>query len=364
MFVYSSFSLLAIRNSMKPLTCHGLVRRPSLPSHVWNMLKSFDLLVPRRGQRGREYHRLNRINTIISSERRPLHRIIRPSKSFLLNIQDRHISTQGNTFVNLQNSSSMLSDLSSVSSDFSTSSPSQLPFPRTLINVPIAISEDSAISTNSLKFCNLNTRSIKNKSADFVCYVKSCAADIFAITETWFTDMDCAHRAEATPPGYKLYDHPRSGRMVCGTALMCREGLTVTKVAAGEQRSFEFSEWVILGQGSRKIRIVIVYRLQYSPNHPVSTGVFFEEFSDYLESLILSSEPLLITGDFNIHVNVAGDPNRLKLLELLETMGLRQHVTTSTHESGNTLDLIITRQFEDLVRETPISDYHIFRSLV
>ena len=111
---------------------------------------------------------------------------------------------------------------------------------RTLINVPIANSEDSAISTNSLKFCNLNTRSIKNKSADFVCYVKSCAADIFAITETWLSDMDCAHRAEATPPGYKLYDHPRSGRMGGGTALMCRDGLTVTKVAAGEQRSFEF----------------------------------------------------------------------------------------------------------------------------
>ena len=84
---------------------------------------------------------------------------------------------------------------------------------RTLINVPIVNSEHSASSTNSLKFCNLNTRSIKNKSADFVCYVKSCAADIFAITETWFTDMDCAHRAEATPPGYRLYDHPRIGRM-------------------------------------------------------------------------------------------------------------------------------------------------------
>ena len=230
---------------------------------------------------------------------------------------------------------------------------------RTLINVPIANFEQSVSSTTSLKFCNLNTRSLKNKSADFVCYVKSCAADIFAITETWFTDMDCAHRAEATPPGYKLYDHPRFGRTGGGTALLCREGITVTKVAAGEKRSFEFSEWIILSRGSRKIRIVIVYRLQYSPNHPVTTGEFFEEFSDYLESIILSSEPLLITGDFNIHVNVVGDPHRLKLLELLETMGLRQHVTTPTHESGNTLDLIITRQFEDLVKETPISDYHI-----
>ena len=88
------------------------------------------------------------------------------------------------------------------------------------------------------------------------------------------------------------------------------------------------------------------------PNHPVTTGVFFDEFSDYLESIILSSELLLITGDFNIHVNVVGDPHKLKLPELLETMGLQQHVITPTHESGNTLDLIITRQCEDLVKET------------
>ena len=81
-------------------------------------------------------------------------------------------------------------------------------------------SEYSASSTSSLKFCNLNTRSIKNKSAGFVCYVKACAADIFAITETWFTDMDCAHRAEATPADYKLYDHPGTGHIEGGTALM------------------------------------------------------------------------------------------------------------------------------------------------
>ena len=40
-------------------------------------------------------------------------------------------------------------------------------------------------------------------------------------------------------------------------------------------------------------------------------------------------------------------------------MSLQQRVITPTHESGNTLDVIITRQFGDLVRETPVSDYHI-----
>ncbi len=41
---------------------------------------------------------------------------------------------------------------------------------------------------------------MKNKSADFVYYGLSTGADIFAITETWFTDKDMAHRAEITLP--------------------------------------------------------------------------------------------------------------------------------------------------------------------
>ena len=123
--------------------------------------------------------------------------------------------------------------------------------------------------TNSMKFCNLNARSIKSKSADFLCYVKSCAADIFAITETRFTERDSAHRAEVTPPGSMLYDHARSGH-------------------SGEEKSFEFSEWIILGRGSRKVRVIVVYRLQYSSSHSGTVDVFFEEFSAYLGSIILS----------------------------------------------------------------------------
>ena len=61
---------------------------------------------------------------------------------------------------------------------------------RTLTGVPIDISQCSSLRTNLVKLCNLNARSIKSKSADFLCYVKSCAADIFAITETWFTEKD------------------------------------------------------------------------------------------------------------------------------------------------------------------------------
>ena len=74
-------------------------------------------------------------------------------------------------------------------------------------------------------------------------------------------------------------------------------------------------------------------------------------------SMLLSSESLLVTSDFNIHVDVVRNPYREKFLELLETMGLQKHVMKPTHESGHTL--IISRQCENLVKKTTVSDHHI-----
>ena len=78
------------------------------------------------------------------------------------------------------------------------------------------------------------------------------------------------------------------------------------------------------------------------------------EFAEYLESVILSSVPLLITGDFNIHaVDVADDRDSIKLLELLESMALEQHVNPPTHEFGHSLDLIITRSSDSIISSPP-----------
>ena len=62
----------------------------------------------------------------------------------------------------------------------------------------------------------------------------------------------------------------------------------------GESRSFEFFEWT-LRYGSNSLRIAVIYRMPYSQAHPVTqSGVFFDEFTTYLESIIMSPEPLLI----------------------------------------------------------------------
>ena len=87
-----------------------------------------------------------------------------------------------------------------------------------------------------------------------------------------------------------------------GTALLYNDHFTIKRNSSGELQSFEFSDWTIHGKGLR-LRVIILYRLSYSEYHPVSMSTFFTEFSSYLESVVICSEPLIITGDLNIHVD-------------------------------------------------------------
>ena len=101
---------------------------------------------------------------------------------------------------------------------------------------------------------------------------------------------------------HKFLHHNRSGHKGGGTGLLFRENIDVSKIDAGEKTSFEFSEWSS-NTNSFRARLSIIYRPTYSNLHPVSLKTFFDDFASYMKSIILTSEPLIITGDFNIHVN-------------------------------------------------------------
>ena len=66
-----------------------------------------------------------------------------------------------------------------------------------------------------------------------------------------------------------------------------------------------------------------------------------------LEPVVLCQEQLLITGDFNNHVDVFDDPGPVKLRELFDSVGHKQHVTQHKHIHGHTFDLVISRRREN-----------------
>ena len=90
----------------------------------------------------------------------------------------------------------------------------------------------------------------------------------------------------------------------------------MSKLSADKKSSFEFSKWLVTSCSDR-LSVVIIYRVPYSAEIPVSTNAFFAEFSDNMESIILAAEKLVIVGDFNIHVDVAGDRDASKLQDYL-----------------------------------------------
>ena len=65
---------------------------------------------------------------------------------------------------------------------------------------------------------------------------------------------------------------------------------------------------------------------------------------------------MIILGDFNFHLDAVTDPAAAQFLNLLDTFNLVQHVNAPTHKSGHTLDLVITRAGENLVKDFKVSD--------
>ena len=80
-----------------------------------------------------------------------------------------------------------------------------------------------------------------------------------------------------------------------------------------------------------------------------------------LEIIPLSKEHPVIAGDFNIHVDVPQNPDSVKLLDLLQSVGLQQHITEPTQIQGHTLDLVITPSSDDILNKVPLVDRFIIR---
>ncbi len=105
-----------------------------------------------------------------------------------------------------------------------------------------------------------------------------------------------------------------------------------------------------------KLQIVVIYR---PPGQILAP--FLEELDGLLSSFMEDGTPLLVFGDFNIHLE---KPYATDFHSLLASFDLKRLTTTSTHKSGNQLDLIYTRDCTAdniLVQPLHISDHFFIK---
>ena len=107
------------------------------------------------------------------------------------------------------------------------------------------------------------------------------------ICESWLKVNDSAVLSELSLPGDKaLCCCPLAYWTGGGTALLSRDGMEFVKVLPVTKLSFEVSEWLV-STGATLFQVTVMYR------HPVSMSIFINEFMNYLESVVMSSEPLI-----------------------------------------------------------------------
>ena len=86
---------------------------------------------------------------------------------------------------------------------------------------------------------------------------------------------------------------------------------------------------------------------------PTRQSTFFNELSSVFEWLATFNCPMIICGDFNIHIDGDNDVHGAHLADVLQLFDYVQHVTGPTHKLGHTLDLVITRA------DTDVSDVRV-----
>ncbi len=102
-----------------------------------------------------------------------------------------------------------------------------------------------------------------------------------------------------------------------------------------------------------KLHVVVIYRL------PGQSGTFLEELDGLLSSFTEDGSPLIVFGDFNIHLD---RPYAANFHSLLASFDSKRLTTTSTHKSGSQLDFIYTRNYvadNVLVKGLHTSDHYI-----
>ncbi len=104
--------------------------------------------------------------------------------------------------------------------------------------------------------------------------------------------------------------------------------------------------------------LATVYR---PPGHHTD---FIKEFADFLSELVLAADRVLIVGDFNIHVDNEKDALGSAFIDILNSIGVRQHASGPTHSRNHTLDLIPSHGIdvngvEILQQSDDISDHYL-----
>ena len=226
---------------------------------------------------------------------------------------------------------------------------------RTPVLRRVSRSEDG-VTRLKLQCALWNARSIREKISALTSALLEYDIDVFVITESWLKKASdpAVGILRSSLSGFRIHHQPRTnGHSGGGVAIVVRDILKCKVISTGPFKSIECLV-VEIRSRSELLNFVLVYRPKSGINKFSAMKFFLPDFSTLLESVLGKPGRLLICGDFNIHMNVSNDADRVQFDSLLSSLGLVQLVQGSTHKRGYCLDLV--SESDSLVSNVKICD--------
>ena len=113
---------------------------------------------------------------------------------------------------------------------------------------------------------------------------------------------------------------------------------------------FSPTTFELLACSFRSASTIFTQVVMCRPGSDQVTDKLFDEITTLLESVAIFQSEVIISGDFNIHVDDLNDRHGRRLLDILDILDILdsfdmvQNISVLTHKGGHTLDLVITRQ--------------------
>ena len=173
--------------------------------------------------------------------------------------------------------------------------------------------------SKNLIFSLVNARSVKNKIHQLQYELINKNIDLCAMTETWLQNNDIIVD-QIPPPGYHIVSHPRSdGCRGGGVALIYKDGIKVS------DHKYNIDEKILqcckfnIKVGGNVLDLLVIYR------QPATSVIkFCEELALIFESDIASMHgKLMLTSDFNIHMELMRDPDTITFMHFLDCFNLQ-----------------------------------------